>query len=97
MATRTSSRQAAMKAKESITNTAEPNTKGSAGAKRKEPAEKAPERKKVKKSDLEPMEKNEDEVGQKADGPSREAGAATKDEPAGRTESVVKIYHRSGV
>lgn len=98
MTTRTSSRQAAMKAKEAITsNTAEPNPKGAAGTKRKEPAEKAPERKKGKKGDSGPMEKNQDETDQKTDGPSREAKAATKDEPAGRTESVIKISHRNGV
>lgn len=97
MTTRTSSRQAAMKAKEAITSTAEPNPKGAVGTKRKEPAEKAPERKKGKKGDSGPMEKNEDEIDQKTDGPSREAKAATKDKPAGRTESVIKISHRNGV
>lgn len=97
MTTRTSSRQAAMKAKDAITSTAEPNPKGVAGTKRKEPVEKAPERKKGKKGDSGPMEKNEDEIDQKADGPSREAGASTKDESAGRTESVIRISHCSGV
>lgn len=53
MATRTSSRQAAQKAKEAITSTSDIKPKKTAGAKRKEPTEKGPEPKRGKKVDRE--------------------------------------------
>lgn len=67
-ATRTSSRQAAQKAKEAITSTAEPKSQGTAGAKRKGATEKAPEPKKGKKGDQEPKKEPEEskEVDQRA-------------------------------
>lgn len=49
--TRTSSRQAAQKAKEAITSTAEPKGQGDVGQKRKGDAERAPEPKKGKKEE----------------------------------------------
>lgn len=54
MATRTSSRQAAQKAKEAITSTRDIKPKKTAGAKRKETTEKGPEPKREKKVDREP-------------------------------------------
>ncbi|BCR87840.1 uncharacterized protein ACHE_40404A [Aspergillus chevalieri] len=68
-ATRTSSRQAAQKAKEAITGTAEPKSQGTTGTKRKGATEKAPESKKGKKGDKEPKKgpgENKEEVDQKA-------------------------------
>ncbi|KAF7181961.1 hypothetical protein CNMCM7691_001349 [Aspergillus felis] len=59
MATRTSSRQAAQKAKEAITSTSEIKPKKTAGAKRKETAEKGPEPKRGKKVDREPDHEKE--------------------------------------
>ena len=58
--TRTSSRQAAQKAKEAITST-EPKGQASGGVKRKGAAEKAPEAKKGKKEDQEPKEEKVEE------------------------------------
>ncbi|KAJ5885261.1 hypothetical protein N7495_009771 [Penicillium taxi] len=49
MATRTSSRKAALKAKEAISNTSETAGKAGAGSKRKAPAQKGPKSKKEKK------------------------------------------------
>ncbi|GIJ87526.1 hypothetical protein Asppvi_006434 [Aspergillus pseudoviridinutans] len=60
MATRTSSRQAAQKAKEAITSTSEIKPKKTAGAKRKEATEKGPEPKRGKKVDREPGHKKEE-------------------------------------
>lgn len=57
MAPRTSSRQAAQKAKEGIASSAEASSKDSAGSKRKAPAEEAPQSKKEMKEDLEPETK----------------------------------------
>jgi hypothetical protein len=66
MPTRTSSRQAAQKAKEAITSTSDIKPKKTAGAKRKEPTEKGPEPKRGKKVDREPEhEKEEKEEQQK--------------------------------
>lgn len=68
-ATRTSSRQAAQKAKEAITGTSEPKSQRAAGTKRKEATEKAPEPKKGKKGDHEPKkepEESKEKVDQKA-------------------------------
>lgn len=59
--TRTSSRQAAQKAKEAITSTAEPKGQTSAGVKRKGSAEKAPKPKKEKKETQEPKEEKVEE------------------------------------
>ncbi|RHZ51926.1 uncharacterized protein CDV56_104611 [Aspergillus thermomutatus] len=62
MATRTSSRQAAQKAKEAITSTSDIKPKRTAGAKRKDTTEKGPEPKRGKKVDREPEhEKQEKE------------------------------------
>jgi len=53
MVARTSTRQAAQKAKEAITSTTEPSDKASAGPKRKAPSEKAPKTKKKKTEEAE--------------------------------------------
>ncbi|KAJ5153103.1 uncharacterized protein N7482_009581 [Penicillium canariense] len=62
MSTRTSTRQAAQKAKEAISTTSETGGRASAGTKRKAPERKAPQPKKEKKEDqtLQPEEKATD-------------------------------------
>lgn len=67
-ATRTSSRQAAQKAKEAITSTVEPRGQGTAGTKRKGATEKASGPKRGKKGGQEPkkeLEESKEEVDQK--------------------------------
>lgn len=81
-ATRGSSRQAAMKAKEAIANTSEPNPLSTAGAKRKGSVDKGPVPKKEKKIDQ--------EANQEAKRPSEEAGKPVKEEP-GKT-GMAKLH-----
>ena len=75
--TRTSSRQAAQKAKEAITSTAEPT-----GTKRKGAADKAPEPKKGKKEDQEIKE-------EKAEQETKEP---IKEDPTDGAGTVLYIY-----
>jgi type IV secretory pathway VirB10-like protein len=56
MATRMSSRNAAQKAKEAISSTAEPSGKPGTGTKRKVPPKEAPQPKKEKKEDVKPQD-----------------------------------------
>lgn len=99
-ATRTSSRQAAQKAKEAITSTAEPRGQGAAGTKRKGATEKAPEPKKGKKGGQEPKKEpgeSKEEVDQEAkeeeppkpshdDNKVKEEGKATEEEKGEKEE-----------
>lgn len=81
--TRTSSRQAAQKAKEAITSTSEPKGPVSAGVKRKGAAEKAPEAKKGKKEDQEPKEEKVEE----------EAKEPVKEEPTDGAGKIQSYYN----
>lgn len=70
MATRTSSRHAAQKAKEAISNTAEPTGRTSKGTKRKGSIEGAPKPKKEKTEDIKPEDAKEEQApAAKPDGP----------------------------
>lgn len=62
MATRTSSRTAAQKAKEAISTSAEPTGKTSKGTKRKGPTKEAPKHKKEKTEDINPEEEKAEQV-----------------------------------
>ncbi|KAJ6133230.1 hypothetical protein N7471_008445 [Penicillium samsonianum] len=62
MATRTSSRTAAQKAKEAISTSAEPTGKTSKGTKRKGPTKEAPKHKKEKTEDIKPEEEKAEQV-----------------------------------
>lgn len=76
-ATRGSSRQAAMKAKEAIAHTSEPKPSTTAGTKRKESVDKGPVPKKEKKNDRETNQ----ETSQETKGPPEEAEKPVKEEP----------------
>lgn len=62
MATRTSSRHAAQKAKEAISTSAEPTGKAAKGTKRKGSAEGAPQPKKEKTEDIKPEKEKDDQA-----------------------------------
>ncbi|KAJ5372513.1 hypothetical protein N7517_004519 [Penicillium concentricum] len=62
MATRTSSRHAAQKAKEAIATSAEPTGKATKGTKRKGPTEEAPHPKKEKTEDIKPDEEKAEQA-----------------------------------
>ncbi|KAJ5816475.1 hypothetical protein N7447_008708 [Penicillium robsamsonii] len=84
MATRTSSRHAAQKAKEAIATSAEPTGKTPKGTKRKGPTEEAPHPKKEKTEDIKPdEEKAEQAPGTSEDGPvpKTEEPPVEKEEP----------------
>ncbi|KAJ5154484.1 uncharacterized protein N7500_009923 [Penicillium coprophilum] len=87
MATRTSSRHAAQKAKEAIANSAEPTGKTTKGTKRKGPTEEAPHPKKEKTEDIKPEEeKAEKASGALVDAPVPETEEPTKKEKAPEEE-----------
>ncbi|KGO74579.1 hypothetical protein PITC_002240 [Penicillium italicum] len=78
MATRSSSRYAAQKAKEAISTSAEPTGKTTKGTKRKGSTEEAPQPKKEKTEDTKPdIEKAEQVPGTSADGPVPKGEEAT--------------------
>lgn len=81
-ATRTSSRQAAQKAKEAITSSAEPRGQGTTGTKRKGATEKFPEPKKGKKDDQEPKKEPEE---------SKEVDQRAKEEPPKSSHDKDKV------
>jgi hypothetical protein len=98
MATRTSSRQAAQKAKEAISSSAEPTGKTTKGTKRKGSTEGAPVPKKEKTKDVKPEQKKEEEAPPTAaDGPQEpkaEEAPVKEEKPAGGTPP--KEQHREG-
>ncbi|KAJ5124295.1 uncharacterized protein N7515_008120 [Penicillium bovifimosum] len=86
MPARTSSRQAAQKAKEAISSSAEPTGKTAKGTKRKGSTEGAPAPKKEKTTDMKPEEKKEDEapptVADAPQEPKAEEAPAKTEKPA---------------
>ncbi|KAJ5780555.1 hypothetical protein N7457_005715 [Penicillium paradoxum] len=91
MATRTSSRHAAQKAKEAISTSAEPTGKSSKGTKRKGSVEEAPQPKKEKKEDVKLEKEKEEQVPDAmTDGPAapKADGAPVKAEKPVEKEPV---------
>lgn len=91
MATRTSTRHAAQKAKEAISTSAEPTGKTPKGTKRKGSTEEAPQPKKEKTKDIKPEEEKVEQVtGTSEDGPmpTAEEAHAEREEPVKKEEPV---------
>ncbi|CAI7577340.1 unnamed protein product [Penicillium glandicola] len=94
MATRTSSRHAAQKAKEAISTSAEPTGKTSKGTKRKAPTEEAPQPKKEKTEGIKPDEEKAEQVpGTSVDGPvpKKEEAPVKTEEPSEGQPSKEKV------
>ncbi|KAI2694820.1 hypothetical protein DTO012A7_6451 [Penicillium roqueforti] len=102
MATRTSSRHAAQKAKEAISTSAEPTGKTSKGTKRRASGDEAPQPKKEKTEDIKPDELKKEEVpGTSVDRPvqkteeapvkTEEAPVKTEEPPEGQASTVKPV------
>lgn len=87
---RTSSRQAAQKAKEAISTTSETGGKVSAGAKRKAREQKAPEPKKEKREEKQEQRDN-DEQAEKPQKPEQEKGKERPQQPEEKTAAETEV------